>query len=732
MKKNYGLFIVFIIVVLSVIGYSVFYVFNNISTDEYLFSKDGYALYVNEKDDYKTSSYSFTNGSTYNYKKSNGKIVFNSTDNGNVNVDDSTVIHYADNSLLMLKKVVGIDLSSISNPIILYYNIYKNTEIVAGNGGYSIVSSTGEKINFSNMLIRVNDDKYLFVSDSIRVTVGKDEVVDYGKYAYIEYVDGNVVHIYNNTKSSKTIANELSVVSGDITINMKDKTISKEGKKYITLSNLVIDSDSNIDLIPQETTKLPGITKPNVDTIISGEGSDVENGGSVEEPDNNVDEEEVEEDKVVKQPVYKLVNLVVTPIKVDAEIEITDEDSIITAPTEISIVNNATLEVVYESSVPAGDTSAFISTANLTPDTEYTIYAKTTYSIEGVDYERSFVNKIIRTESIGVSFKKSYVKSNSLAVVVNKEDYSDVTSVVVSLYTKEGARLDYQAVDFSKDNKIEVLFDDLENNTEYNVVMSDVQCDGVTVEEGYSEEKTISTLKLSPFIGKLLYEINKRTSTFKLSIEDVEDPDYGIKGYRYEVFRVDQDMSKELPLVTFDSKNLKAIDVNVDENKLNRGSAYTYRVVIEFYDNEKTIEYIKELGSTMQLDGVEYPTIRVDETYVTWEQINGAIVINDKYDTIVGDNFRVVYKNSVEEYKTYTIMSSTTEETIPIAINDLRANETYTFQVYADVNLKDGNKTIDEAYIGSVIVKTKEPQHLQALYTANLDYSNAFAINMKL
>ena len=730
--KSYGIFIGFILLVVGIIAFGIFYVFGNVGSEEYNFLKDGYALYVSNNNNYQTNSYSFSSGATYTYNKSNNKISFDSLENGNVDIDSSTVVHYSDNSLLVLRKVVGLDLSTIDKPIILYYNIYKNTEITFDNSGYKVTSSNSDKINFSNMLIRINNNKYLFVSDSIRATLGKEEVIDFGNYVYIEYTDGEIIHIYNNTKSHKSIASEASIVSGDIAINMKDKTISKGGKKFITLSNLVIDSNSNIDLIPQEASKLPQVNKPNVDTNISGGGTDIENNGSVGGSDNNVDEEVVEEDDAVKQPVYKVINLVVSPIKVDAEIEITDEDSIITSPTEISIVNNATLEVVYESSIPAGDTSAFISTANLLPDNEYTIYAKSKYTIEEVEYERSFVNKIFRTESIGVSFDKSYSTSKSLVVAVNREIYSDVTSVVVTLYTKDGGKLDYQTVDFSNGNKVELAFDDLTNNTEYIVVMSDIQCDGVTVEEGYSEEKNMFTLKESPFIGNLNYQINKRTSSFELSIGKVVDNDYGIKGYRYEIFRVDQDMNKELPILTFDAKDLKPINVNVDENNLNRGSAYTYRVVVEFFDNEKTIEYVKELGRTMQLDGVEYPTIRFEETYVTWEQINGTIIIDDKYDTIVGDDYRVVYKNSVEEYKTYTIISSTSEETIPIAINDLRANESYTFQVYADINLKDGNKTIDEAYIGTVIVQTKEPQHLQASYNAQLDYGSAFSINMKL
>ena len=743
MKKNYGLFIGFVVVVLAVVGYCIFYVFGNVGAESYTFNKDGYALYSTEKNNYKAESYSFTNGSTYSYKKSNSKITFNSTENGNVSIDDSTVVHYTDNSLLVLKNVVGLDLTTINNDIIFYYNIYKNTNINYDNGGYSITSFTGEKINFKNVLIRVSDNKYLFVSDSIRATVGKDEVIDFGNYAYIEYTDGNVVAIYNNTKTHQSISDDISLVSGDITINIADKTIAKEGEKYITLSNLVIDSNANIDLIPQEIIELPGINNPNIENGTGGSagntggvGNEVVGGDTTEKPsgsDNNINQEVVEdENKKIKQPVFKVVNMVVSAIKLDAELEIVDEDSLIVSAIDISVVDNSSLRVVYESSIPAGDTSAFISTAGLTPDTEYTIYAKTTYKIDDLEYTRSFVNKIFRTESLGITFDKSYATSNLISVIVKKKNYSEVTSATLSIYDEKGGKLTYKGVDFSNSDEVEIIFDGLDKNTKYNLVLHDILCDGVVVEEGYSEEKRMMTLKEAPSVGDLQFQINKRSSKFDLSVKSVSDPDYGIVEYRYEVFDVRQDMSKELPILTVETNKLETVSVNVDESKLFRGSAYTYRLVVVFNDNDKIIEYTKELGSTMQMDGVKFPTVRFDETYVTWEQINGTIIVDDPNHTIVGDSYRVVYKNSVDVYTTNTIISSTSEETIPIAINDLRKNETYTFQVYAKIDLKDNNDPIDEAYIGSVIVKTGNPNTMVANYEAIPNFSSAFSINLQL
>ena len=76
------------------------------------------------------------------------------------------------------------------------------------------------------------------------------------------------------------------------------------------------------------------------------------------------------------------------------------------------------------------------------------------------------------------------------------------------------------------------------------------------------------------------------------------------------------------------------VDVDIDGKSLQRGVPYIYKVVTEFYDNEKYIEYITPLSDIMQLDGVEgsYLTWRPEE--VTFERIKGTILITDPANTI--------------------------------------------------------------------------------------------------
>ena len=119
--RNKMFFAVFVVLMLGAIGYGVYYVLNGITAETYEFSKDGYALFADAKNDLTTQSLSFSSGTKYNYKKLNDKISFESKE-GNVNIDESTVIHYADNSLLVLKNVVGLDTSTVDSKIIFYYN----------------------------------------------------------------------------------------------------------------------------------------------------------------------------------------------------------------------------------------------------------------------------------------------------------------------------------------------------------------------------------------------------------------------------------------------------------------------------------------------------------------------------------------------------------------------------------------------------------------------------------
>ena len=167
--KNKWIFYLFVLIAVGLSVFGVIYVVNSMSTETHSFSSDGYALYSDNKDT-KPASYSFTNGTDYSYKKLKNNITFTSTD-GNVAIDESTFIHYANKSYMPLKNVVGLDLSTIDSKIIFYYNIYKNTNYKS-NTDFSLSEneeniilltdeSIGKKFAFNNFDIEVVDDKII-------------------------------------------------------------------------------------------------------------------------------------------------------------------------------------------------------------------------------------------------------------------------------------------------------------------------------------------------------------------------------------------------------------------------------------------------------------------------------------------------------------------------------------------------------------------------------------------
>ena len=129
LKKNGKiLFFVFLVIFIVTTSIGIVFVVNNLNTNVLKFDKDGYALYLDEVKSAKAEAYSFNSGTEYRYKKTSETISFKSDDK-NVKVDRDTVIHYADDSLGVLKKVVGVDVNTVNNDIIFYYNIYKDTRI---------------------------------------------------------------------------------------------------------------------------------------------------------------------------------------------------------------------------------------------------------------------------------------------------------------------------------------------------------------------------------------------------------------------------------------------------------------------------------------------------------------------------------------------------------------------------------------------------------------------------
>ena len=157
------------------------------------------------------------------------------------------------------------------------------------------------------------------------------------------------------------------------------------------------------------------------------------------------------------------------------------------------------------------------------------------------------------------------------------------------------------------------------------------------------------------------YEINKRDGNFKLTLSTVEDPDSGIQGYTFEIY--DTRNTDDEPVKTIESSSPETL-LEIDD-VIQRNVGYYYKVIVDFYDNEKYCTFESEASNVFTMDGVEFPSVRFEETEVTFERIEGTIRISDNGNTIDEENDEFTdimsdvdaYREEVM-YKTITGVSS--------------------------------------------------------------------------
>ena len=85
------------------------------------FPIEGHIITHNSKG--KVTKYYFESGTRYK-KVNNNKIVFEDTDDTEVQVPKETFVHYVDGSVSTLKKAVILDLSTLGDEVFKYYSIF--------------------------------------------------------------------------------------------------------------------------------------------------------------------------------------------------------------------------------------------------------------------------------------------------------------------------------------------------------------------------------------------------------------------------------------------------------------------------------------------------------------------------------------------------------------------------------------------------------------------------------
>lgn len=768
--KKYIFFIVGIGIILA--GLLIYNVYNVQKENTKTFEDPGYILQSASSQSQKIDKYYFNADEEYKIKN-NQKVIFKDTSGDEVTTEKDNFIHYNNGSISSLKKGVLINLANIDQDPITYYSISAN-QVVNKQGDNYWINHLNGKLQFTNLIWKISDNKYLIAGNGMTVTFNDGTTKEINGYLELEYLDNQVIKIYNQEIIYQTISSNVNLQLPDnIEINLQSKAVSKNGETRMNLANMVIDSDDNIEIQEQseeennDLNEIEGILQNQVDAQEAEQATQNANnggnegssgtagqGGSVQTGEGTVGtdgttgvgdgtssngqvngggtESIVQDLPELVAPVFNVESFDVDSISVNAQITIQDDEARLVKNPYIKILENATGKTVYAREEAIGTYNIDLSVSTLTPDTDYTLVVESAYDVDGITYTKNFVYKIFRTKSVGITFEKDVFTNSSLKFKVTVDTDSKVKSAQLSLISSNGTAEQTYEVGNGTIAGETAEFISLQSNTEYTIKLTNVLYDGQIISNGFEQEKTFTTLKNKPEISGPDYEMNKRDSTFTLKLTNVVDSDNGIQGYRYEIYDTRTGLD-EAPVYTKEVSSNEEIIVNVDEKVLSRGVPYTFKVIALFNDNEKIVEYESEYSEIMKMDGVAFPTVRFEKETITYERIQGKLIIEDPNNTISTDETNtllVTYTDSTGYTRQFSYHGGLT---IPIDINDLRSNETYKFRVYTTVDLKDENDPIDECYIGGAIIKTLIPDTLMGSFLQNNeDTKNTFNISFKL
>lgn len=197
----------------------------------------------------------FEKGTKYQFKYPN-KVVFQDQKNKNMIIEADSFVHYNDGSVSSFLDGVMIDLRDLDNSIINYYGLRKDT-VLESAGSEFVLDNQGNTLNFKDVMWKISENKYLLVSEKISITFSNNEVRDFQDYVELSYYDTGIIRIVTLEGTWQTVSSNCkAVLNNGIMINLSNKTVVKDNKEVkLSLEQMVIGADDNIDIIPSEVKK---------------------------------------------------------------------------------------------------------------------------------------------------------------------------------------------------------------------------------------------------------------------------------------------------------------------------------------------------------------------------------------------------------------------------------------------------------------------------------------------
>lgn len=646
------------------------------------------------------------------------EYVFKDSDNKEVSTKKDNFIHYLDNSLSFMKNGVILDLDNINTSLVPYYNITDKSIIKYNNGSYYI-ENQDKTLIFGNFLGKITDNKYIVTGSDIKIKLaGSNEAIS-GNYFEILFVEDGVVKIENQEGSYQTVSDGSTIYVGDkIKIDLGTKNVYLDDDSRLSLNEMTIDGNENIDIKPSDGKVKDDNKGNNGNGSGDGQGTTGEdqngdntgNGGTTGEP-TSVVKKEVSVDLITAKAGIN---------SIEASFQVIDTADFIKGNLILTLVNTDTGKTEYQKTLVNASDIQNVNISSLSPNSNYVMTISEENNTTGIQYFK----KIFKTESLDISLIREYVTTDSLSYSIDFGT-SDVKSLNISLYDADNNQIGETRTIYNSTDNL-TLFDGLTNNTTYNVKVDSVVFNNLNYANVYTMSTSDITLKLKPTPGEISVKVSDDGKDFSLIMKEPEDVDSSITKYIYEIYKA-EDITEEgitgSPVYTFSSDKLKDQKLKLGENNILSNIDYRFRVIVEYYDNYKYNQIETGFSNYFQVLGKPTVSFELNEEKTSFNMIVGTVTINDEGCTISNtgrscfdkeNNFVIKYfgpDKIKKDINGVTFDSSTM--TYNMQLGGLLEDTLYTFEVYANVDMQNGQGLQEGMYIGSFAASTKGTKALK-------------------
>lgn len=718
------------------------------------FTRSGYIIASSKEN---STKYYFDEGT--NYKTNiNSELVFTDASGEKVNVETDNFMHYTDGGIKFLKNGVIMDLESVNSTIVPYYNITNKSLLEYSNKSYYI-ETIDKTLSFNNLIGRISENKYIVAGVDIKLQLAGNDNVISGDYFELTFVEDGVIKVENQEVSYQTTAeNSYVLVNDNIKIDLGSKKIYYNEEEKMSLTQMTIDGNENIEIIPTEEEKK--------DDGSANEGNNNQGNSNIDNTPNNGNENskpndgtgnEIGEGSGTGTGVNKtsasieLAEAEVGTNNIYAKFYINDPDKTIKGDLVVQIINTDTGKIAYRDMKDKGQKEFFIDMHSLNPNSNYVLSVSEETNGK---YNTQYFQKLFRTDKLGISLQKKYLTTNSIAYEVVFEDDSLVKSANIKI--KDAKLKDIEeyekGLQIDRDNRV-VVFEGLNYDTTYNLVLNSLNIDGIQYgETDYEMYVTTKTLKRTPSVSELTAKLDEDKNSFTLKIGNIIDEDKSITKYTYQIFESNkitiENRDNLIPIYTETKEDSREIKLPIGKNGIESGKDYRYNVIVEYFDNEKYVEYETiSFSNEFILAGKPEVKFVQNEEETTYEKIVGTVTITDPNCTIPLKGRTCLPENTEKFAKNFTIRYE--RENGPSKIieniefkqskNDpnvfeykleadhLEYNTTYYFELYGDVDYRDNNGLQEGIQIGEEFKgKTNAVDNLEVIWSERKDSEELF------